>query len=998
MRDPSFVSRHPACRAAAVCALAAALPAAAAAQAPAAARTVTGTVVEEGTNAPLGAAQIQVRGTTTGTVTGDDGTFSLRVPAGDVVLVVRRIGYPAVEAPAPAGQATVRVTMRRDALKLDQVVITGQASGISRRNLPNSIASVSAEEVTKVSAQSIEQAFQGKIAGAQIAQSTGAPGGGNRVRIRGISSILGNATPLYVVDGVIVSDVSIGTGTNKVTGAAGTAISAATQESPVNRIADLDPNQIENVEILKGSAAAAIYGSKASGGVIIVTTKRGAAGAPRWNFRGGVGTPRLAYRNGQRRFTTVEDATRAFGPTASQHYDAARALDYESLAYGNKPINGDAALQVSGGNEATRYFVAGSARDEEGIVANTYAKKYAARVNLDQRLGARLQLQVGTEVLRTLSDRGLFGNDNSGNSIAYTLTKVPSFLDLRQRADGTWPTNPFYPSNPLQTIDRFKNQEGVWRNITTGRVTWELLGGGAQELRFVAFGGADVLNQRNEVFSPPDLQYEPLDNLPGTSVVSSGTNLNANANLNLVHTWRPTGRLSATTQLGTQYERRNFSINRASAQNLLGGLEVVTSGTLRDVDEQRLRVNDFGVFGQTEVLVAERLLLTAGARADRSSNNGDPGKFFLFPKASASYRLPALRPGLVDELKLRVAYGETGNQPLYGQKFTPLDLSNIGGAGAFRIGTARAASDLRPERQRELEGGVDLALFRNRATVDLTGFQRRISDLLITRTLPPTSGYSSETSNGAAMRVWGFEAAVSAFPVQGAVTWSTRFNVGANRSRITDLPVPAFLLGTPQVGAVRIEEGKSATQIIGNDTLPQAGGRVVVPRVIGDGNPRYNAGWGNEVRWRGLSAYALLDRQQGGMLANGTWRHYDLGQNSRDYDAQTATGQKLGEVRRTTYLQVTDIYYQDASYLKLREVTLGYDLPASLARRVWGRAQAARLQLSGRNLYWWTDFRGGDPEAENFGAGNVPGSVQRNRELAAYPASRQFWLNLNVEF
>jgi TonB-linked SusC/RagA family outer membrane protein len=991
MRGASFASR-------AVVTVVAGVAAATTARAQAPARTITGTVVEEGSGAPLAAAQVQVRGTTTGTITGDGGTFSLRVPAGDVVLVVRRIGYPVVEARVAAGEASLRVTMRRDPLKLEEVVVTGQATGISRRNLPNSVASVSAEEVTKVSSQSIEQAFQGKIAGAQISQSTGAPGGGNRVRIRGISSILGNATPLYVVDGVIISDVSIGSGTNKVTGAAGSAISAASQESPVNRIADLDPNQIQNVEILKGSAAAAIYGSKASGGVIIITTKRGVAGAPTWSFRGGVGTPRLAYRNGQRRFTSLADAQAAFGPTAAQHYDASRFVDYESLAYGNRPVNGDLALQVSGGNEATRYFVGGSARDEEGIVANTYAKKYGARVNLDQRLTDRLSLQFGSEVLRSQNDRGLFGNDNSGNSVAYTLTKVPSFLDLRQRPDGSWPVNPFYASNPLQTIQRFKNQEAVWRNITTGRLTLDIAQRQKQDLRFVAYGGADVLSQRNEVFSPPDLQYEPLDNLPGTTVVSNGTNQNANANLNLVHTWRPTGSVTATTQLGTQYERRNFSLNRASAQNLLGGLEVVTSGTIRDVDEQRLRVHDFGIFGQTEVLVAERLLLTAGARADRSSNNGDPGQYYLFPKASASYRLPALRRGLVDELKLRLAYGETGNQPLYGQKFTPLDLSNIGGTGAFRVGTARASSDLRPERQRELEGGIDLALFGNRATADLTAFRRNISDLLITRTLPPTSGYSSETSNGAAMRVWGVETSISAFPVQGALTWNTRFNLGANRSRITDLPVSAFLLGTPQVGAVRIEEGKSATQLIGNDTLPQAGGRVVTPVVIGDGNPRYNAGWGNEVRWKGLSAYALLDRQQGGMLANGTWRHYDLGQNSRDYDEPTATGRKLGEVRRTTYLQVTRIYYQDATYLKLREVTLGYDLPRALTSRVWSRAQSARLQLSGRNLYWWSDFRGGDPEAENFGAGNVPGSVQRNRELAAYPASRQFWLNLNVEF
>jgi len=167
---------------------------------------------------------------------------------------------------------------------------------------------------------------------------------------------------------------------------------------------------------------------------------------------------------------------------------------------------------------------------------------------------------------------------------------------------------------------------------------------------------------------------------------------------------------------------------------------------------------------------------------------------------------------------------------------------------------------------------------------------------------------------------------------------------------------------------------------------------------MGDGNPDWNGGWSNEVRFGRFSAFALLDRQQGGMLANGTWRHYDLGQNSRDFDDPGPGGQKLGDFRRNTYLVVTRIYYQETSYTKLRELTVGYDIPTWLVQRGWSRAQSARVQLSGRNLYWWTNFRGGDPEAANFGAGNVPDAVQRNRELAAYPPSRTFWLNFNVEF
>jgi hypothetical protein len=152
------------------------------------------------------------------------------------------------------------------------------------------------------------------------------------------------------------------------------------------------------------------------------------------------------------------------------------------------------------------------------------------------------------------------------------------------------------------------------------------------------------------------------------------------------------------------------------------------------------------------------------------------------------------------------------------------------------------------------------------------------------------------------------------------------------------------------------------------------------------------------VRYGAVSLYALLDHQEGGMLANGTWRHYDLGQNSVDYDELMPDGQKVGEFRRTTYLQVTRIYYQDASYTKLREVTLNWNIPPRYLQRLTSRVSGAKLSLSGRNLKWWTDFRGGDPEAQNFGATGVPDAIQRNRELAAYPASKSYWINLSVDF
>ena len=986
-------------------------------------RTVTGTVTDVETSEPIRGAQISVRGNPTlGTVARDNGAFTISVPAQDVVLVVRRIGYPMKEVAVSASTSTVNITMRKDVLNLEQVVITGQASAVSRRNLANSVATVDAEDLTRVPATSIEHALQGKIAGAQIQQNTGAPGGGNRVRLRGTSSILGNATPLYVVDGVIVSDVGSAPGTNRLTKASGSVtVAVASQENPVNRIADMNPDDIENIEVLKGAAAAAIYGSKASGGVIMITTRKGRVGKPQVSLRTAVGTSRVSYKEGSRRFPSLAAAQAAFGARTPEFWATAwnpnNNFSYEDLIYGEKPVNDEVSLSVSGGAENTRYFVSGLVRRDDGIVKNTFDDKKSLRANLDQNFGSRITLNATTGLIRNSADRGLFGNDNAGNSIAYTITKLPSFYDFRPKGDGTYPLNPFYPSNPFQTIDGVKNRELVWRSLSSARLQAEALNSTRQQLRFIANGGVDVFTQRNNVYSPPDMQFEKDDGKAGTAVASYAQNIQYNLNLNGVHVYTPRPTISITSQLGTQYEVTLREQTRNVGENLLGGIEVPIAGTVRDIDDSRLSVYDFGLFGQSEALISERLLVTAGVRADRSSNNGDVSKFYFFPKFAGSYRFPGFYNGLLDEVKLRMAYGETGNQPQYGQKFTNLNTGIIGGLGGLTLGGTRGLKDVRPERQRELEGGVDFSAFHSRSRVELTGFERNISDLLITRTLAPTSGFSSEVFSGAAMRVRGFEAVLNAYPVQSTqangFSWNTRINYARNYSEITDLDVPAFLISSPQVGAIRIEKGKSATTLVGNDTVAVAGtcpDRPVDPNVcasrrvgdvvavyMGDGNPDYSGGVGNEIRWKGLSLYGMLERQRGGMLAAGTWRHFDLGQNSRDYDAPGPDPNKtLGKWRTDTYLRVTRIYYQDISYWKLRELTLSYDVPTTATAKYLRGAQSARIVFSGRNLKTWTNFRGGDPDFSNFGG--TPESLQRNRELAAYPANRQYWLTLQLGF
>src|SRR5262249_11268945 len=233
----------------------------------------------------------------------------------------------------------------------------------------------------------------------------------------------------------------------------------------------------------------------------------------------------------------------------------------------------------------------------------------------------------------------------------------------------------------------------------------------------------------------PELQYEPLDGYPGSSILTFAHNLNANLNGNVVYAYK-TGSSTATTSLGVQYETRVYDNDRTSARNLIGGLSNINRGTVVDVFEQRQQVKDMGLFGQEEFLTFhDRLLLTLGGRADRSSNNSNTKKLFVYPKAAASFRFPKLSPGFIDELKLRAAAGESGNEPLYCQKCTELNGANIAGLPTVRVATTTADTNITPEREREIEGGLDATLFGGRALLGVTVYQKRVKDMLLRRSL-----------------------------------------------------------------------------------------------------------------------------------------------------------------------------------------------------------------------------------------------------------------------
>jgi hypothetical protein len=622
--------------------------------------------------------------------------------------------------------------------------------------------------------------------------------------------------------------------------------------------------------------------------------------------------------------------------------------------------------------------------------------------------------------MHTKSQRGFTNNDNRSISYWMAFPQVPSFVDLRQRADGSWPVSPFANSNPLQTAALAENEENVWRFIGSANLGWEAVKSGYHDLRFSLIGGTDFFTQDNFVYAPPEAQFEAIDGLLGTSVQGNAYSLNYNIGVNAVHTYTPSSGLSATTSLGVQHEARDLHTTMGIAENLVGGLANLEAGTVTEIREVRQRTEEVGIFAQEEVLIADRLMLTAGVRADRSSNNADTDEWFFYPKGSASYRLP-VGEGLLNEFKLRAAYGESGNQPLYGRKFNNYNPANITGIQTLRLSTTVAAPDVRPERQKEFEAGIDAAMFNNRASLEVTFYQKRITDLLVRSVLPQSTGASTLNFNGGVMRTRGIESALMLVPISTSnFQWISRTTFSRDRSKITELPVEPFNPASwTSLGGYWIREGFSPTQMVGSDTAVvdndprclqtttpttdcQVGDRIRnFP--IGEARPDLVMGFSNDLKYKSVTLSSVFQWQQGGLVANLTTWLYDLSRNSDDYADDCAAsgypgcgeGESVGEMRLRVYpSRVTAANVEDATYLKLRELTLNVDLPSSLVESIWEGARHVRLSLSGRDLLRWTGYSGMDPEVANFGTE----AIGRNQDVAPYPPSRSIWFSVNVGF
>ncbi|MBC7789835.1 MAG: SusC/RagA family TonB-linked outer membrane protein [Anaerolineae bacterium] len=970
-------------------------------------RFVTGRVFNTATQEGAPGAIVSMVGGTAAAQADDEGRFRITLPSTDVTLLVRSIGYRRAEVRVSAAQEAVEIGLTRDVQKLDEVIVTGAATTQTRQNASVAVSTVGGEELNRVPAVSLDNALQGKVVGANINMNSGAPGGGGQIQIRGVTSVLGSGEPLYVIDGVIISNSAFSTGINAVSRASG-AVATSVQDNPVNRLADINPNDIENIQVLKSAAATAIYGSKATNGVVLITTKRGRQGAPRFNVTQRFGTYDAQRLLGSRRFNATTLGTLSSDSSLiSQCNPDCPYFDYQEDLFGQNSLSFETVGTVSGGSENTRYFISATNKFDGGTQLNSNDRRQSLRMNIDQGFSPKWTASVSATLSRSKTNRGLSNNDNTFISPFYAFGYSPAVIDLNRRdATGAFTVNPFLESNPFQNLTFLKNTEDVWRQVASGTVKYTPLATERHQIQLSVIGGYDRFDADGQVFSPGFLQFEPEDGLPGTAVQANAVSRQFNGSLNAVHIFTPTqgflGFLSsATTSAGLQVEERDLNRYTVIARGLVPGIELINQGQVTPA-QNRSAVREQAFFVNEEVLAFnERLSLAGRIRGERNSVQGDREKYFYWPAGSASYRFVNPFP-YADEIKLRAAIGTSGNQARFADRDTTLTgLGILSDRQAVGAPVTLGNPNIKPEKMTEQEYGVDMTFAKQRVGLEFSYFDRTITDLLLNAPLAPTAGFTQQVINGGELKTDGIEVALNVNPVRTRdFNWNMRTQYYKVESFVESLPVDPFVVANSgfgaQYGRGRIAQGFKSTMIWGNRTLEDG---TVVDTALFDSAPDFTMQFGNDFSYKSLTLNVLFDWRKGGYLSNMTQNLFDEGANSYDYDEaspDTSIGATLGEYRYNNWNAGNNAgeYLEDGSFVKLREVTLSYQLPQRFVNAIPGGARDLRLTLSGRNLAIWSDYWSLDPEVNNFGNQNVVRFV----DLAPYPPTRSFFFSVDVGF
>ena len=961
------------------------VPNAASAQQPS--YTITGRVIDAQGGAPLPSVQVTIAGTRFGTLTNTEGRYSFvaQLPAGGYTLEVSSIGRETVR--QPLALATDRIVnvpdiaLRATALSLEELVVTGTAAPTARRAIGNAVSTVAGEELTGTPATTIDQALQGKVAGATITSNTGNPGGGVSVRLRGTSSIVGGAEPLYIVDGVVIDN----NGDQQ--------INFGYRSNPSNRLADLDPNDIERVEILKGAAAAALYGSRANNGVVQIFTKRGRAGVNHVT----IGS-RMTKSDLERRITFA---------TTPKDINGAPVVRYDpqDLIF-REPWSSDTYLSMSGGSNDTQYYLSGNFVNQNGVMTGSDHEKLNVRMNLDQRVSRWLNLAAGANYVRSRSDVLINGEQGSGG-ILTAIVFTPTTVNLAARDSITGQlvntlAGPF--PNPLNVLENWKTPQDVNRFVgslrlnanpfSTFRVSYSL--------------GYDQYNMETTLSIPRGDVGAPTGS--ATSLNRRNLLLNNDVVANYDFAAGPSLKLTSSAGLNHTYQRLD-QLNAGATD--LAPLTNLVRGAVQTASQARIELVTLGFFGQQQLGYRDRLFLTGALRWDASSTFGRDERWQLYPKVSGSWVASEesfIKDALpwISELRFRSALGFAGNQPPLAEAYTRTtrytSTTNINRLGLVPLGSP-GNPDLKPERQREWEAGVDFAVFKNRVGARATYYNQYVTDLLLVRPFVPSAGYNSVLDNVGELSNHGVELELNTINyTNDKLSWNSRVIYSRNRNKIEKLSVNPFTAGYTNIvmegypvgvhfmpAYKRDASGQIMSDSIG-PLLENTPGPLATSnnRIVGDPWPKWTGSIFNEVKFKNFSASLLFDGSFGAKLWNQTQRIMDGFQAGARYDQVLRGEMTLARMNRLR--TIWESYLEDASFVKLRDLTFRYSTSGSWLRNIG--ASRAEFEIVGRNLMTWTDYSGYDPEINMFGLS----TVERGTDFAVYPNPRTFGFGVRLNY
>jgi len=944
---------------------------------------ITGRVTAAEDKQPIPGVTIMVRGTTTGTTTDFNGKYSITAPSGGV-LVFSFVGMQKQELEIN-GRREINCEMTEEHIDLGEVVVMGYSSD-SKKLITGSFGVVKSEEIQSIPMRTVDGVLQGQSAGVTVNQNSGTPGGQNSIKIRGGSSINATNQPLIIIDGIpaITGDYS--------------QISYLGQE--IDALSDLNPNDIEQMTILKDASATSIYGARASNGVILITTKRGSYQQTNVNLNTMFGWQTLP----KERIIPMMNAEEwnEYKGTDVQGIDT----DWMSEILQVAPTS-NTELSISTGNAKTRLYISGSYYNQEGTVKSTDFDRYSGKLSVDHKLLDNLTIGGGAYLMYSTNWR--VEGDQTTNGPLPNAMSIPAIYPVYNE-DGTY--NEMGPyANPVAIINETKNV--AYTNRSSGNVylEYKFLKG----FIFTSKWSADIYNLREHEYDPITVRQGAKYNGLGIEGTSYASNLVSNNVLQYVKSIKEKHNLDFLA--GYSFEKYSNRTTYIEAINFPNEnfQYIESAATIRAASATSLDRALSSYFGQFKYNYLYKYIVTVTARADGSSKFGENNKFGFFPAASFAWRISEEKfmekAGKLDELKLRASVGVTGNDGIpdfasLGLYYGSYDYEDNPGIAPTQLPNP----DLKWETTLQTGLGLDIAMFSNRIALTADLYYNQTKDLLLARPLPPSTGFTSIYDNIGELQNKGIELALNTENLVKAFKWNTSIIFAVNRNEVTKLyegqpiadqgrggnwvmegePIGIFYnyrcLGVDPTTGDLVYDDINGDGVINADDWTK----------IGDPNPDFTYGITNTFSFKNFDLAIFLQGVSGNDVFNGSFLYLEsaTGEDNQTKD-MIHRWQNPGDI--TDQPRVGDMYkssrfIENGSYMRIKNVTLGYNFPKELISHI--KMKSARIYLTGENLFTFTTYEGMDPEVNYYGNDNII----LGTDFFTYPQSRIIMFGINLGF